>query len=105
MKTHRIPLAKVLARLRYRTGETVLRRAASITAAQDFGREVIPDAGKLIIDVWLAGTAYARGIAAGGHTAALSEPCEKYLSTAYEEGYDNGHSKGYDEGTQEVQNA
>lgn len=76
MRTHRIPLAKVLARMRYRTGETVLRRAARIASAQELGREAIPDPGKLITDVWLAGAAYARGIAAGGYTAALSEPCD-----------------------------
>lgn len=76
MKPHRILLSSVLARLRYRTGETVLRRAARISAAQDLGREAIPDAGKLVTDVWLAGAAYARGIIAGGHTAALSEPCD-----------------------------
>lgn len=76
MRTHRIPLAKVLARLRYRTGETVLRRAGRIAAAQEFGREAIPDPAKLITDVWLAGAAYARGIAAGGHIAAFSEPCD-----------------------------
>lgn len=76
MKPHRIPLSKVIARLRYRTGETVLRRAARISAAQDFGREVIPDSGRLITDVWLAGAAYARGMAGGGYAAALSEPCD-----------------------------
>lgn len=76
MTNHCIPLSKVRARMRYRTGETVLRRAARIAAAQEFGREAIPNPSKLITDVWLAGAAYARGIIAGGHTAALSEPCD-----------------------------
>lgn len=76
MIPHRIPLAKVHAHLRFRSGELTLRRAVRVGAAQDFYRETIPDACRLITTVWIAGATYARGLAAGGHMQTLSEPCD-----------------------------
>lgn len=74
MTDHRIPLHKVTAHLRFRTGLLTLRHAYTQAMAQELRAIAIEDPANMVQRVWAAGAAFARGVHDGGCDSALSEP-------------------------------